>query len=372
MTLSVSVSDSPNAFRFERTNRLRGMLILGIFIFHFCAFFPTEVLPDVGHLIVGAFFMLSGFGLMESYKNKEGYLNNFIGNKTARLLVPVWIAGIIVLMVHWFIWNNHSIMTNHDYLFDLISGGPGTTGTWFVIELIFFYIFFYISFKYLKKNYAIVAVTVATTILMILLSSQQGMWCSSGIMFPLGLILSYYKEKIMSLRFGTVFIFAMINSLIFAYFMKIPRISPMTALFYGNLQCLLIAFFLILSLLAMNISTKKWLIMILFCNIIYLSFQKSLMLGPNIIAVLPFISIITIVAGLNFLSPVTSIVGNFSYEFYIIHAIMVFISKIWFTDMLICFISSLVLSVVMAIFIKKASSIFFNDEKQTSIPTEQS
>ncbi|MGD9707721.1 MAG: hypothetical protein AB7V07_08690 [Candidatus Delongbacteria bacterium] len=61
-----------------------GMLIAGIFIFHFCGMFPYETVPGVGHLLVGAFFMLSGLGLMESFKNKKNYLDDFIGKKTAR------------------------------------------------------------------------------------------------------------------------------------------------------------------------------------------------------------------------------------------------------------------------------------------------
>lgn len=139
-----SMPESDSAFSFEITNRLRGMLILGVFLFHFCNFFPTEVRPDIGHTLVGAFFMLSGFGLLESLKRKENYLDDFIGKKIARLLVPVWIASIIVLIINGFVYNNHSILNEQVYLFDIISGGLTTTGSWFVVELIFFYVLFWL------------------------------------------------------------------------------------------------------------------------------------------------------------------------------------------------------------------------------------
>lgn len=194
-----SVPESDSAFSFERTKRLRGLLILGVFLFHFCNFFPTEVRPDIGHTMVGAFFMLSGFGLLESFKRKKNYLDEFVGKKTARLLVPVWIAGIIVLIVNWTVYNNHLVLTENAYLYDVISGGVTTTGTWFVVELIILYMFFYLAFKYLKMKWAIVAVSLATFLLMVILSPQKyGMWYASGMMFPVGLIISYWKDKIES------------------------------------------------------------------------------------------------------------------------------------------------------------------------------
>jgi hypothetical protein len=63
--MSFPMPESDSAFSLEKTNRLRGMLMVGIFIFHFCGMFPYDIVPGVGHLLVGAFFMLSGFGLME-------------------------------------------------------------------------------------------------------------------------------------------------------------------------------------------------------------------------------------------------------------------------------------------------------------------
>lgn len=356
--------ETESAFSFEKTKKLRGMLIVGIFIFHFCHFYPTQIRPDIGHVLVGAFFMLSGFGLMESLNNKKNYLDNFIGNKIARLLVPVWIAGLFVLVVYWTVYNNHSILNEQVYLFDLISGGLTITGTWFVIELIFFYIIFYIAFKYLNKKLAIVAVTVSILFLMILFSyQQQGMWAASGMMFPVGLMLSHYKNRIESLKPHSILLFSIVISLIFAYVMKLPRITPMSSLVYGNLQCLFITLFVIISLLVRKFGVDKWVLTLLLCNIVYYTFQTSLQLGPNIVTVLPVISVFLILAGLNVISPITNFVGNISYEFYIIHAIIIQVSKIWFADMLLCFISSFILSLVIAIVIKKASRILLSNKK---------
>lgn len=362
--------EADSVFSFEKTKRLRGMLILGIFVFHFCSFYPTQIRPDIGHVLVGAFFMLSGFGLMESLKNKNNYLDDFIGNKTARLLVPVWIAGLFVLVVNWTIYNNNLILNEQVYLFDLISGGLTTTVTWFVIELIFFYIIFYLSFKYLSKKLAIIAVTISVLLLMILFSNQQqGMWCASGMMFPLGIILSHYKDNIESLKPHIVLMVSIIISLIFAYVMKLPRITPISSLLYGNIQCLFVAFFIIISLLMRRTGINKWLVTLLLCNIVYYTFEASLQLGPNIVTVLPVISILLVLTGLNVLSTFTNFIGNISYEFYIIHAIMIQVSKIWFTDMLLCFISSLILSLIMAIVIKKASGALLNNRKRETYST---
>ena len=359
-----SMPESESAFSFKRTNRLRGMLILGVFLFHFCNFFPAEVKPDIGHTFVGAFFLLSGFGLLESFKRKENYLDEFVGKKTARLLVPVWIAGMIVLMAKWIVFDNHSILGEHTYLFDIISGGTTTTVSWFVVELIFFYLFFYLAFKHLSVRWAIVAVSAAVALLMILLSQQDGMWYGSGMMFPAGLVLSYFRGKIESVKPHTILIVSVTISLIFAYYMKMFRLPWYSGLIYGNLQCLLVSLLVILSLLGRKTGVGKWLVSLLLCNIVYYALETSLQLGPNIITVMPVMTIFLVLAGMDTIAPLTNLFGNVSYEFYLIHAMMIFVSMTWFSDMLLCFISSLVLSLIIAIAINRVSKIFFDNKKK--------
>jgi len=339
-----SESRSDSAFSSDRTNRLRGMLILGVFLFHFCNFFPTQMRPDIGHTMVGAFFMLSGFGLLESFKRKENYLDEFVSKKTARLLIPVWITGVVVLIFKWIVFDNHSILNEHIYLFDIISGGTTTIAAWFVVELIFFYLFFYLAFKHLSIKWSIIAVSLAVALLMILLSQQEGMWYGSGMMFPLGLIISYYKDKIESIKPHTILIISIFISLIFAYYMKMVRLPWDSALIYGNLQCLFVSLLVIMSLLSRRTGAGKWLICLLLCNLIYYSLQASLQLGPNIITVMPVISALLILAGIDTFAPLTKFFGNISYEFYLIHVTMIFNSMVWFSDMILCFVSSLFLS----------------------------
>ncbi len=357
------------AFSFERTNRLRGILILGVFLFHFCNFFPTDVRPDIGHTLVGAFFMLSGFGLLESFKRKEKYLDDFVGKKTARLLVPVWIAGIIVLIVNWTVYNNHLVLTEDAYLYDVISGGVTTTGTWFVIELIILYLFFYLAFKYIKIKYAIIAVSLATALLMVLLSPQKfGMWYASGMMFPVGLIISYYKERMESIKPHLTVALIVIFSILFALSMYNLRLDSFSNLIFGNLQCLFFSLLIISSLLLRKTGLKIWLFSLLVCNLAYISLGILMQLGPNIIVALPVVTALLIPAGIEILSPLTNFFGDISYEFYIIHVTMMYVSRVWFSEMLPCFISSFILALVMAVVINRTSKIFFSSKEEKGSP----
>lgn len=360
-----SVPESDSAFSFERTKRLKGMLILGVFIFHFCNFFPTEVRPDIGHTMVGAFFMLSGFGLLESFKRKKNYLDGFVGKKTARLLVPVWIAGIIVLIVNWTVYNNHLVLTENAYLYDVISGGVTTTGTWFVVELIILYLFFYLAFKYLKMKWAIVAVSLATFLLMVILSPQKyGMWYASGMMFPVGLIISYWKDKIESFVPHLILAISIIVSIILALSMENLRMTSFSNLLFGNLQCLFVSLFIIASLLTRKTGFKIWILTLLLCNVAYFLLGTMLQLGPNLITAMPVITALLIPAGTDIISPLTNFFGNISYEFYIIHVTMLYVSRIWFTEMLSCFMSSLILALIVAIIINKVTKVFIDDKKK--------
>ncbi len=360
-----SLPESGDAFSFRITNSLRGLLCLGIFVFHFCYFFPTQVKPDIGYTLVGAFFMLSGFGLLESFKRKENYLDEFVGKKTARLLVPVWIAGIIVLTINFLLFNNASILNEQAYLFDIISGGVMTTRTWFVIELIIFYLFFYLAFKHLSIRLGIVAVSLAVTLMMILLSQQEhNMWYSSGMMFPVGLILSYYRDRIESIKPYTILMIAVIVSLILAHNMIIFKSHWYSGLLLGNVQCLLVSMMIVMFLLARKNGVGVWLAALLLCNFSYCVIGLVLGLGLDQITAVPVITALVIPASIDIVSPLTNLLGNISYEFYIIHVTMLHVSRIWFAEMLSCFISSLILTLVMAIVINRVSKIFFDDKKK--------
>ena len=83
-------------------------------------------------------------------------------------------------------------------------------------------------------------------------------------------------------------------------------------------------------------------------------------LGPNIIVALPVVTALLIPAGTELLSHLTNFFGDLSYEFYIIHVTMMYVSRIWFSGMLPCFISSFILALVMAVVVNRTSKIFFS------------
>lgn len=345
------------------------MLILAIFAYHFWNIYPTKVAPDIGFLMVGAFFMFSGFGLLESFKNKENYLDRFVEKKTARLLVPLWIAGVVVLIIELTVYNNHSVLNEQVYLFDIISGGLTTTRTWFVVELIFFYMLFYLGFKFLSVRWAIIAISLAVALLMALLSLQKGgMWYVSGIMFPMGLVISYYKDRIEKTRPMTILIISTCASLIFACLITLPRYAAVDNLLYGNLQCVLIGIIVISSLLMRKYGIVKWILVLLLCNIVFYSFEHTMDLGPSITLALPAISVFLTLSGITDLSLFTDFVGEISYELYLIHEVIIWASKELFSDMIQCLIFSFVISIILAVVIKKISGIFFDDGKKTTEP----
>ncbi len=352
------------ALGYNRTNRLRGMLIMGVFLYHFCVIFSCRIFPNVGYLLVGAFFMLSGFGLMESYKKKINYLDDFIGNKTARLLVPVWIAGIIIFAIRLIVFGNYSFISNQAYLFDLISGGPGTTVTWFVIELIFFYVVFYLSFKYLKSDRAILSVMMAVALIMVLLSyQQQANWYASGMMFPVGLLLSRYRDKIESVKPYGLLIISAITVTVFSYTVTINSGTQIGILIFANLRCFLVGILMVSVLLMRENSTSSWLVTLLILNVVYFIMGVFLGYGESPLAIIPLLSGTLLLSGLNRLSIVTDFIGNISYEIYLIHWALIILSRKWFSDIWLCLIISLLLSVFFAYVIKYVSGAFFSKKK---------
>lgn len=200
---------------------------------------------------------------------------------------------------------------------------------------------------------------------MILLSGQiQGMWYASGMMFPLGLVISYLKNRIESIKPHTILIAMVVISLVFAYCAKMVKYPGLQCLIYGNLQCLFVSFLVILSLIGRKTGVSKWLISLLLCNIVYYALESTLQLGPSIISIMPVITILLILAGINTIAPLTNMFGNISYEFYLIHAPIIFVSMLWFSDIIQCLLSSLILALALAFLINRASRLFFDDKKK--------
>jgi len=175
-----------------RLNNLRGIFALEIVIGHVVRYEHT-VLAVLGKFMiisVAFFFFVSAVGLVQSYHKKENYLKGFFIPKAGYLFLLAVVIYIINISIDYFVPYSIGYYEEGRVLQNFI-----TTTNWYVWELIYFYLLFWLAYKYIK-NYRIVWITVVILIsitIMFLAGWSQGFY-SSSLAFPLGLLYGEYYD----------------------------------------------------------------------------------------------------------------------------------------------------------------------------------
>lgn len=146
-----------------RTLPLKGVLALLIIMDHLAIGVRGMSHPsvmnefiDVGRMSVGAFFFLSGYGLMASYKRRGRlYLRGFVGRRLWKTLPALVIATALWLVRSHFATGEDIVAS----LGELSRGYTPLPSSWFVYVILLFYLIFYVSAR-LGGDERIVAGTV--------------------------------------------------------------------------------------------------------------------------------------------------------------------------------------------------------------------
>lgn len=145
-----------------RLNALRGPLALVVLLSHIWSYTGFAVLVPFNKIVtiaVAFFFFLSGYGLMMSYKKKEGYLKTVLFCKIPYLLWMALLAYIFSSLAEYFL-TPHGIDTPAYLPFGLRRFISSTN--WYVYELAGFYLLFSFCMKCIKKQYQMIFIGIVT------------------------------------------------------------------------------------------------------------------------------------------------------------------------------------------------------------------
>ena len=267
------------------TNLLKGIAAILIVISHIGNKYGIRYFTPLGGIGVSVFLMLSGYGLLLSYKKKG--LNNFLARRFSGILIPYW----IVVIIYSFI--NIDIFNIYDFIMQilLIKTIPYT---WFVQYIIILYIAFYVIFKIFPENYKIKIFIFLSTIIIFL---NNGIVAEQAYSFIIGIIIANHKKEILMINRSKLFIQGIILCLLGVSTLIVRQIIPDNS------------FYLIF-------------------NFIDFVLKESIALG---IVLMSFIFIkYNIFKGF-------SMVGKVSYEVYLMHTLLIFIisNNFNFTNILI-------------------------------------
>ncbi|MBQ8300613.1 MAG: hypothetical protein IJX57_01420, partial [Clostridia bacterium] len=125
-----------NYFSVDETGSIKGMCAVLILLSHLCVTFAEDfsgflLFKNVGAIMVGGFFFVSGYGLEYSVLNKENYLRDFFSKRFLPLAVTYYTVNLFYIYA--------SDMTTSDIVKSLL----GYNGNlWFVMAIGIFYIGF--------------------------------------------------------------------------------------------------------------------------------------------------------------------------------------------------------------------------------------
>lgn len=174
--------NSSEPIYFHNFNSLRGIFALEIVVGHVIRYESTLLYPMGKFMIISVafFFFMSGWGLRRSFHTKDHYLDHFLVPKCGYLLalsLIAYLVRILVLLCAGQFDPSKNII--RDYL---------THTNWYIWELLFFYLLFFLTYRYLRK-YRVLMIALITFVgitASFFIGMPQGYY-SSALAFPAGL-----------------------------------------------------------------------------------------------------------------------------------------------------------------------------------------
>lgn len=150
---------------------------------------------ELGAPIVSMFFFISGFGLVRSWQSKgPAYLNSFLRKKFLRIVLPALFA---LAAYYLLLWN-----PGRDYPGEwknlLLYGTPVLPFSWFAEAIVFFYLVYYCSFRFLKGKWRAAGLMTGTIAWMAatILAGYDWCWWICSLSFPSGAFFAYKEKEI--------------------------------------------------------------------------------------------------------------------------------------------------------------------------------
>ena len=156
-----------------------------------------EFFVPIGYVLVAFFTFCSGYGLYKSLKGKKNYLNfSFLRHHILTFVFLGYLVAWIFLAVRLCL---HEPMGDGRWIFYLSGLKLSNPNAWYVIVMPFFYLCFFLAFRYIKnEKMAFVTVAVFTFAYQLLGMAinhndwwMRGEWWYNSIhLFPIGILVA--------------------------------------------------------------------------------------------------------------------------------------------------------------------------------------
>ncbi|MBR6308685.1 MAG: acyltransferase [Lachnospiraceae bacterium] len=205
------------AFSLRQMKALQGFIAICIMLHH-CGqntsaswidkryYYPgLDFFVPMGFVFVSFFTFATGYGLYKSLKTKENYLqNHFIRHRILPIILIGYAVSLIFLIPRYFLGENLRGMRVVWYLTGLKLCNPNG---WYVVAIPFFYLCFYLAFRFCKKERTALAIVILFTTVYQLIGVfldhndwwMCGEWWYNSVdPFAVGILFAMYEEQIVA------------------------------------------------------------------------------------------------------------------------------------------------------------------------------
>ena len=196
------------------TKGLTGYFSLCILFHHITIMFSQipgmenefPIIKQIGVLLVGFFFLFSGYGLIVSYEEKENYMKTFVIRRICTVLLPYFICNYIYMTATLLAGNEFTMKQLILAFFGLILLNDHM---WFAVEIMILYMVFFLIFRFVSKEKYKIIFMGLFIILLIVFSFLLGheytitqmtwfhgeWWYNTTFLFFLGMLFAKHRKK---------------------------------------------------------------------------------------------------------------------------------------------------------------------------------
>lgn len=202
------VKNNENYLSKDYTNIIKGFFLFFVFIRHFIQYIPSfnntwidtfglAIDNKLSQLIVVMFLFYSGYGIMESAKNKG---KKYITEMPKKRILSTWInfaIAVIIFIIATNYFSTHEFSVKKIIL-SLIGWDSVGNSNWYIFCIIILYFISFLSLKAFNDNKRILCSIFIGTLLYTFLMDfyKYSYFYNTAFCYVLGVAFSMYKEKI--------------------------------------------------------------------------------------------------------------------------------------------------------------------------------
>lgn len=228
-----------DSFSIGQTRALKGVFALVVMFHHLYgillpSFLSVKYFKDVGFLMVGGFFLISGYGLMYGVKHKKNYLKGFFRKRILTLLIPYYIIDAVYVYIKYLTLTDPAQFKQ--YVIESVFG----LQLWFVPVMVVLYVLFRLSFigheKRENKTVSPIILTVLTLgfIVGFTVTQHTGFnvlygcnWNDTALCFVVGMWYCILKDSIKAFLEKYYYLITGASLIVFALlFLKVLNLPP--------------------------------------------------------------------------------------------------------------------------------------------------